>query len=187
MRTILIVLLIVIVVLVLFFVIRAARRRNDIDRILVDKAVDNIMQYWDKAPAPRQKREPVDEVIREVPNDHLPEFEPVTTTKESEELIDERLEEAAKLVVATQDCSRKHLQISLAIGYAHAGRILDQLEAAGIIGPMDEAQQREVLMKDLDDVKPTLSHFGFLPGSHEISDQEPEVNIDDLYLEVMNE
>ena len=185
-KTILFVLIIVSFVLVLFFLIRAAKRRNDNDRLLVDKAVDHIMQYWDRAPAPRQKRESVDDVIRELPNNPLTELESVTT-KESDELIDERLEEAARLVVATQDCSRQHLQRTLAIGYAHAGRILDQLEAAGIVGPMNEAQHQEVLMKDLGDVEPTLSFLGFLPGSRKPSDQEPKVDIDDMYWEVMNE
>ena len=52
---------------------------------------------------------------------------------------------------------------------------------------MDEAQQQEVLMKDLGYVEPTLSLFGFLPGSHEMSDQEPKVDIDDMYWDVLNE
>lgn len=187
-KTTLIVLIIVIVIVlvVLFFMIRAARRRNDIEHIFVDKVVDNVMQYWDKAPGLREKEDPVDNVFQDAELSPQPEFESVTA-KETDEQIDDRLEEAARLVVATQDCSRRHLQRTLAIGYAHAGRILDQLEAAGIIGPMDESQQREILMKDPGDVEPALSLFGFLPGSQKPTDLEPKVNIDDMYLDIMNE
>ena len=185
-KTTLIVLIIVIVLVVLFFMIRAARRRNDIEHIFVDKVVDNVMQYWDKAPGLREKEDPVDNVFQDAELSPQPEFESVTA-KETDEQIDDRLEEAARLAVATQDCSRRHLQRTLAIGYAHAGRILDQLEAAGIIGPMDESQQREILMKDPGDVEPALSLFGFLPGSQKPTDLEPKVNIDDMYLDIMNE
>ena len=52
---------------------------------------------------------------------------------------------------------------------------------------MDESQQREILMKDPGDVEPALSLFGFLPGSQKPTDLEPKVNIDDMYLDIMNE
>ena len=157
-KTMLIVLIIVIllVLVVLLFIILASRRRNDIERIFIDKTVELIMQHWDKSPTLRDNVDPVDDVFQEAELSHQPKFKALTT-KESDEQIDERLEEAARVVVSTQDRSRQHLQRTLGIGYAHAGRILDQLEATGIIGPIDEKQQQEVLMKDLGDVEPTLS------------------------------
>lgn len=185
-KTILIIILIVIVLAILLFMIWTARRRNDVEHIFVDKVVDNVMQYWDKAPELREEEDPVDDVFQEAELSPQQEFESITA-KETDEQIDDRLEEAARLVVDTQDCSRQHLQRTLAIGYARAGHILEQLEAAGIIGPADETQQREVLMKDPGDVEPTLSLFGFLPGSQKLSDQEPEINIDEVYWEDLNE
>ena len=56
--------------------------------------------------------------------------------------------EAAKIVVMTQQGSASMLQRKLKLGYNRAGRIVDQLEAAGIIGPFEGSKAREVLIKD---------------------------------------
>ena len=45
------------------------------------------------------------------------------------------------------------------MGYAKAGRVMDQLEAAGIVGPQNGAKPREVLVKDTDELEQILSHF----------------------------
>ncbi|MEW6470421.1 MAG: DNA translocase FtsK, partial [Bacteroidota bacterium] len=62
---------------------------------------------------------------------------------------DALFEEAAKIVVAHQQGSASLLQRKLKLGYNRAGRIVDQLEAAGIIGPFEGSKAREVLIKDL--------------------------------------
>ena len=56
--------------------------------------------------------------------------------------------EAAKIVVMSQQGSASMLQRKLKLGYNRAGRIVDQLEAAGIIGPFEGSKAREVLIKD---------------------------------------
>lgn len=63
---------------------------------------------------------------------------------------DKMFEEAAKLVVQFQQGSASFLQRKLKLGYNRAGRIVDQLEAAGIIGPFEGSKAREVRCKDME-------------------------------------
>jgi S-DNA-T family DNA segregation ATPase FtsK/SpoIIIE len=61
---------------------------------------------------------------------------------------DEFFEQAAEIVVEHQQGSASLLQRRLKLGYNRAGRIVDQLEAAGVIGPFKGSKAREVLIKD---------------------------------------
>ncbi len=61
---------------------------------------------------------------------------------------DPKFEEAARIVVALQQGSASVIQRKMAIGFNRAGRIVDQLEAAGIIGPFNGSKAREVLVQD---------------------------------------
>ena len=62
---------------------------------------------------------------------------------------DKMFDDAAKLVVQFQQGSASFLQRKLKLGYNRAGRIVDQLEAAGFIGPFEGSKAREVLVKDM--------------------------------------
>lgn len=62
---------------------------------------------------------------------------------------DALFEEAARIVVSTQQGSTSMLQRQLKLGYNRAGRIMDQLEAAGIVGGFNGAKAREVQISDL--------------------------------------
>ncbi len=73
--------------------------------------------------------------------------------------LDERFEEAARMVVINQRGSTSDLQRRLGMGYAKAGRVMDQLEAAGIVGPQNGAKPREVLVKDVAELETILEHF----------------------------
>jgi S-DNA-T family DNA segregation ATPase FtsK/SpoIIIE len=66
----------------------------------------------------------------------------------SEEDRDSLFEEAARVVVTTQQGSASMLQRKLKLGYNRAGRLVDQLEAAGIIGPFEGSKARKVLISD---------------------------------------
>ena len=61
---------------------------------------------------------------------------------------DPLFEEAARLVVNTQQGSTSSIQCRFSIGYNRAGRIIDQLEAAGIVGPFEGSKARQVLIPD---------------------------------------
>ena len=73
--------------------------------------------------------------------------------------LDDRFEEAARTVVLNQRGSTSDLQRKLGMGYAKAGRVMDQLEAAGIVGPQNGAKPREVLVKDIAELEGILEHF----------------------------
>ncbi|PKP20441.1 MAG: cell division protein FtsK [Bacteroidetes bacterium HGW-Bacteroidetes-21] len=62
---------------------------------------------------------------------------------------DEMFEDAARLIVQHQQGSTSLIQRKFAIGFNRAGRIMDQLEAAGIVGPPEGSKPRSVLYSDL--------------------------------------
>lgn len=62
---------------------------------------------------------------------------------------DKLFREAAEVIVTAQQGSASLLQRKLKLGYNRAGRIIDQLEAAGIVGPFEGSKARQVLITDL--------------------------------------
>ncbi len=83
----------------------------------------------------------------------LPEYvgEDGSSGKEEVDLSerDKMFDESAKLVVQFQQGSASFLQRKLKLGYNRAGRIVDQLEAAGVIGQFEGSKARDVLVKDM--------------------------------------
>ena len=72
---------------------------------------------------------------------------------------DALFEEAARVIVGTQQGSTSMLQRQLKIGYNRAGRIMDQLEAIGIVGGFNGAKPREVLISDLHSLEQFLENL----------------------------
>jgi S-DNA-T family DNA segregation ATPase FtsK/SpoIIIE len=73
---------------------------------------------------------------------------------------DEKFEEAAKLIVNTQSGSTSLIQRRMNLGYNRAGRLMDQLEAAGIVGPNQGSKVRDVLIKTDADLQMYLNEMG---------------------------
>ena len=71
--------------------------------------------------------------------------------------LDPRFEEAAALIVSTQQGSTSMIQRKLSLGYNRAGRLMDQLEVAGIVGPQEGSKPREVKITDLDQLDMIIS------------------------------
>jgi len=72
---------------------------------------------------------------------------------------DPLFEEAAHLIVANQQGSTSLIQRKFSIGYNRAGRIVDQLEVAGIIGPFEGSKARQVLIMDSMQLEQVLKHL----------------------------
>ncbi len=82
---------------------------------------------------------------------HLPEYlEDESSVSEAMDPSerDDLFEDAARVIVAAQQGSTSLIQRKLKLGYNRAGRIIDQLEAAGIVGPFEGSKAREVKIKD---------------------------------------
>ena len=62
--------------------------------------------------------------------------------------LDPLFEDAARLIVQSQEGSTSLIQRKFAIGYNRAGRLMDQLEKAGIVGEAHGSRPREVLIVD---------------------------------------
>jgi S-DNA-T family DNA segregation ATPase FtsK/SpoIIIE len=90
---------------------------------------------------------------RAYPDAHLlPEYTSEESSTSNDNNIEDRdpiFREAAEVVVNAQQGSASLLQRKLKLGYNRAGRIIDQLEAAGIVGPFEGSKARDVMYRDV--------------------------------------
>jgi DNA segregation ATPase FtsK/SpoIIIE, S-DNA-T family len=73
---------------------------------------------------------------------------------------DPLFDDAARLIVASQSGSTSLLQRRMKLGYNRAGRLMDQLEAAGVVGPSQGSKTRDVLIKTDSDLEQHLANLG---------------------------
>ncbi|NDB35279.1 MAG: DNA translocase FtsK, partial [Flavobacteriia bacterium] len=76
--------------------------------------------------------------------------------------IDPMFVDSARIVVINQQGSASLLQRKLKLGYNRAGRIVDQLEAMGIIGPFQGSKAREVLFSDVESLEEFMRNKGLV-------------------------
>ena len=90
----------------------------------------------------------------------LPEFSKDESGASSDISIEDRdpmFNEAARVIVSNQQGSASLLQRKLKLGYNRAGRLIDQMEDAGIVGPFEGSKPRQVLISDLNSLETLLS------------------------------
>ncbi len=80
--------------------------------------------------------------------EYVPEGDSIETKDFNPKKKDALFEDAARLVVNSQVGSASIIQRKMEVGFARAGRIVDQLEAAGILGPQRGSKPREILVQD---------------------------------------
>ena len=97
-----------------------------------DEEVLNVVEYIKDSSETNYNEEAIEKVE-----------ENITTDLEDE---DELLDEAIKVIITDQTASVSMLQRKLKIGYARAGRIIDQLEQKGIVGGYEGSKPRKVLV-----------------------------------------
>ncbi|ANH80169.1 cell division protein FtsK [Niabella ginsenosidivorans] len=118
-----------------------------VDTPEVDKVVDFIA-YQEGYPEPFLLPEYIDEKDLEAAGDFDPDDR------------DSLFEDAARLIVANQIGSTSLLQRRMKLGYNRAGRLMDQLEQAGIVGPNQGSKAREVLIKTEAELQQHLDMLG---------------------------
>jgi hypothetical protein len=120
------------------------RKLEDLRTILPEEAVDNLMsrRYYDLLP--EESPETLAERQR---------------TQEEDRELDDKFTEAAQIVVRHREASVSMLQRRLDIGWARAGRIIDQLEQAGIVGPYVGSKSRKVLVDSEMNLQKLLSEL----------------------------
>ena len=82
----------------------------------------------------------------------LPEYIGEENSSSLDNNIEDRdvlFKDAAEIIVMAQQGSASLLQRKMKLGYNRAGRIIDQLEAAGIVGPFEGSKARDVLIPDI--------------------------------------
>jgi len=121
------------------------RKRSIIEELLPEEVADELME--------QEYYEPLPEVRSGALTEHTRKEE---KAKEARKL-DEKLPDAARIVVRHKEASVSMLQRRLDIGWARAGRIIDQLEDIGIVGPYVGSKSRKVLVRNESELEDKLA------------------------------
>jgi hypothetical protein len=125
------------------------RKLDDMRTILPEEVVDNLMsrKYYETLP----EESPQVQAER-------------SRAQEQDRERDEKFVEAAQIVVRHREASVSMLQRRLDIGWARAGRIIDQLEQVGVVGPYVGSKSRKVLVDNEADLQKLLAGGGGQPS-----------------------
>jgi S-DNA-T family DNA segregation ATPase FtsK/SpoIIIE len=123
------------------------KKQDELRAVLPEEAIDSLMsrQYYS--------------VLSEESPEVLAERTRVQQQQQTLE-FDEKFAEAARIVVRHREASVSMLQRRLDVGWARAGRIIDQLEQAGIVGPYVGSKSRKVLVSGEAELERVLAELG---------------------------
>ncbi|MGN0452341.1 MAG: DNA translocase FtsK [Ruminococcus sp.] len=111
-----------------------------------DAEIEGVTDYIKKQHR-AQYNEEVEEKIRRIAAEELgKKGKDTSDDDDSDGAFDDKIEEAIKCVVDAGQASTSLLQRRLKVGYARAGRMIDDLERMGVVGPYNGAKPREVLI-----------------------------------------
>ena len=85
---------------------------------------------------------------------------------------DSLFNQAAEIIVTQQQCSAMMLQRKLNVNYIHAGLLIDQIEASGIIGPFEGNKQRKINIANLAELEIFIKSEGFYTPHSELFNKE---------------
>jgi S-DNA-T family DNA segregation ATPase FtsK/SpoIIIE len=117
------------------------KRMEDLRSVLPEDVIDNLMARRYHEALPEESLSPAPDAGSETGADRE---------------LDEKFAEAARIVVRHREASVSMLQRRLDIGWARAGRIIDQLEQAGVVGPYVGSKSRKVLIESEGDLERML-------------------------------
>jgi S-DNA-T family DNA segregation ATPase FtsK/SpoIIIE len=103
--------------------------------------IENVVEFWKQQPPPENT---------------IPIELEMETRKDSEDNDgedDALLQEAIEIIKMTRQASVSNLQRKMKIGYARAGRMMDQLEKKGIVGPADGSKPRKIMLPGFTDME----------------------------------
>lgn len=136
-----------------------------------DKEVSDVVSYLIEANEQPEYNHAVTEIVEEA-------AEPAESKEEKKKSDhDEYFEEAGKFVIESERAAAGQLQRRFSIGFNRAGRIIDQLHQAGVIGPAEGTKPRKVLM--------TMAEFEASLHGVDVSVSEGE-EIEDMLMDMDN-
>ena len=100
--------------------------------------IEKLVSFWQEQPPP-ENMQPIDIVAPSEANSP-------DDSQDSEEGLDELYDEALKIILQERFASVSILQRKMKIGYARAGRIVDQMEKKGVVGPANGSKPRKILV-----------------------------------------
>lgn len=109
---------------------------------LTDKEIENVLNFIKN----NGENEYDQKVIEEIEKNAV--LEPTKDDKPDDKEQDPMLEEAIKCIMEVGQASTSLLQRRLRLGYARAGRLIDEMERMGIVGPHEGSKPRQILVKN---------------------------------------
>lgn len=107
-----------------------------------DSEIEGVTNYIKKHHK-QQYNEEVEEKIKKITVEGI---ENDSVSSDNDMDLDEKIEEAIKIVIDAGQASTSLVQRRLKVGYARAGRMIDEMETLGVVGPYQGSKPREVLM-----------------------------------------